>query len=124
MSWFRPAGGYGAWLLSLAVIAAYAYVLFGLTGFRTIVSIALLFVIPPALFLKNSSLDAEEKIFFSLFIGIGMFSLLAWVVNQVLPSFRLSVLAAFAAVIAVSLLVPKVLKSLGGKTGMLGKKPQ
>ena len=87
---------YAVWLAVLLVVAAAAFVLFGLAGFRTILAIAVLFVIPPLLFLKNTSLAVEEKIFFSLFIGIGLFPLLAWLVNQVLPSFRVSVIAALA----------------------------
>ena len=102
---------YGAWALSFAVVAIFAFIIFGFAGFRTIVAMALLFAIPPLLFLKNSSLDVDEKLFFSFFIGIGLFALLAWAVNQVLPSFRVSVVVAFAVVIAASLVVPVVLKA-------------
>ena len=106
---------YGVWILSFAVISVFAFMLLGFTGFRTIVSIVLVFMIPPLLFLRNSSLDVGEKVFFSLFIGLGLFALLAWVVNQVLPSFRASVVVAFAAVIAAGLIVPSVLKSAAKK---------
>lgn len=98
-----------AWLFALAAIAVAAFALLGIAGFRTILAIAVLFVIPPLLILKNANLDIEEKIFFSLFIGIGMFPLLAWAVNQVLPSLRLSVIAAFALVVA-GFFAPRILR--------------
>lgn len=101
---------YVPWLVSLAVIALAALALFGFTGFSTIIGIAVLFVIPPLLLLKNSSLDVEEKIFFSLFMGIGLFSLLVFSVNQVLPSFRLSILTAFIFVVIVAFFLPRILQ--------------
>ncbi len=101
---------YAPWLISLAVIAVAAFVLFGFTGFRAIIAIAILFIIPPLLLLKNSSLDAEEKIFFALFIGLGLFPLLVFSANQVLPSFRLSILAAFILVAVVAFFAPRVLQ--------------
>ncbi|MEK6837329.1 MAG: hypothetical protein AABX69_01645 [Nanoarchaeota archaeon] len=108
---------YAVWLAVLLVVAAAAFVLFGLAGFRTILAIAVLFVIPPLLFLKNTSLAVEEKIFFSLFIGIGLFPLLAWLVNQVLPSFRVSVIAALAVAGAAGFFAPRI-------SGRLLKKKQ
>lgn len=101
-------GGYSGWLLGFLAAAVFAFALFGLAGFRAIVSIVVLFVIPPFLFLKNTSLDAEEKIFFSLFIGLGLFSMFAWYVNQVLPSFRVSAVVAFGIAIATGIFAPKV----------------
>ena len=96
---------YAPWLLCLAAISVAAFALFGFTGFRTIIAIVVLFIIPPLLLLRKSGLDLEEKIFFSLFMGIGLFSLLAWSVNQVLPSFRLSVIAAFILVAIAAFLI-------------------
>ena len=99
---------YVPWLISLAVIAVAAFVLFGFTGFRTILAIALLFIVPSLLLLKNTDLDAEEKIFFSLFIGLGMFPLLVFSINQLLPSFRVSVVAALVLTAAAGLLWPRI----------------
>lgn len=99
-----------AWLFALAAVALTAFALFGMAGFRTILAIAALFVIPPLLILKSFGLDLEEKMFFSLFIGIGLFPLLAWAVNHVLPSFRLSVIAAFALVVAAGFFAPRILR--------------
>lgn len=102
------------WLVCLAAISVAAFALFGFTGFRTIMAIVVLFIIPPLLLLRKSGLDLEEKIFFSLFIGMGLFSLLAWSVNQVLPSFRASAIASLILVaIAAFLINPKSLRRLG-----------
>ena len=117
MAMTKLTSAYAAWLAGLLVVAGAAFVLFGLPGFRTILAIAVLFVIPPLLILKNASLDVEEKIFFSLFAGIGLFPLLAWLVNQILPSFRVSVIAALAAVAAAGFFAPRI-------SGMLRKKKQ
>ena len=106
---------YAFWLVGLLVIALAAFALFGLAGFRTILAIAVLFVISPLLFLKNASLEIEEKIFFSLFIGIGLFPLLAWLVNQVLPSFRVSVIAALAIAVSAGLFSSRILGRLHKK---------
>lgn len=110
MTAIRLGGNYAPWLISLAVIAVAAFVLFGFAGFRTIIAVAVLFILPPLLLLKNSNLNVEEKIFFSLFIGLGMFPLLVFSVNQVLPSFRLSILAAFILVVVAAFFVPRILR--------------
>ena len=106
---------YSAWAAGLLVIAGAAFVLLGLPGFRTVVAIAVLFVLPPLLLIRATSLDVEEKIFFSFFIGIGLFSLLTWVVNQAVQSLRLSILAAYALVVVLSLFLPRILKQLQKK---------
>lgn len=90
--------GGAAWASALFIAAGAAFILFGLPGLRTILAIAALFVLPFLFLMRNAGIELEEKIFFSLFIGIGLFPLFAWLVNQVLPSFRLSVLAALALV--------------------------
>lgn len=108
---FRIGSGYVPWICGVAVMAAAAFFLFGLVGFRSIIAFAVLFVVPPLMFLGKTSLDVEEKIFFSLFIGLGLFSLVVFAVNQLLPSFRLSAVAAFVLVVLVAfLVVPKILQ--------------
>lgn len=108
---------YAVWLVALLIAALAAFVLFGLPGFRTIMAVAVLFIVPPLLLLKNTGLELEEKIFFSLFVGIGLFPLLAWLVNQVLPSFRVSVIAALSVVAAAGFFAPRI-------SGRLRKKEQ
>lgn len=101
---------YAPWLVSLAALAVTAFALFGFTGFRTIIAIIILFIIPPLLLLKNSNLDVEEKIFFSLFIGLGLFPLLVFSINQLLPSFRVSAVAALILVAVAAFFAPRILQ--------------
>lgn len=108
MTAFRLSQQHTLWLLALAVIAAAAFVLFGFIGFRAIIAVVALFIIPPLLLLQNTTLDAEEKIFFSLFIGLGLFPLLVFSVNQLLPSFRVSAIAAFILLAAAGFLWPRI----------------
>ncbi len=115
MTKVKLGGNYAPWLIGLAVIAVAAFAMFGFTGFRTIIAIVILFIIPPMLLLKNSGLDADEKVFFSLFIGLGLFPLLVFSANQVLPSFRLSVIAAFILVAVVAFFAPRILRRVQKK---------
>lgn len=104
----RISRDYAMWLVALVVIAAVAFALFGMPGFRAIAGIAVLFALPVLLLLKNTGLDAEEKVFFSLFVGIGLFPLAAWLVNTAVPSFRLSAVLALAGFVAVGFFAPRI----------------
>ena len=104
-----------AWIIGLCIMVLFSIVLFGMAGARTIIGIVLLFIVPAYFLMRRTVLDFEEKIFFSLFIGLGLFPLLAWSLNQLLPSFRLSVIAAFVLVAAVGLFVPRILARLKKK---------
>lgn len=99
---------YAAWLVAMVVIAAVAFALFGMPGFRAIVGITVLFALPVLLLLKNTGLDAEEKVFFSLFAGIGLFPLAAWLVNRAVPSFRLSAVLALAGFVAAGFFAQRI----------------
>ncbi len=101
---------YLEWLIGLLAVAAAAAALFGFAGFRTIIGIAALLVMPALLLLKNFGLDTEEKIFFSLFIGIGLFPLLVFAINRVLPSFRASMAAALAVAALAGIVAPMLQK--------------
>jgi len=107
--------GQVAWVAGLVVIVLFSFALFGMTGARTTVSMALLFIAPAYFILRKTSLDFEEKIFFSLFISLGLFPLIAWSISQLLPSFRLSALAAFVLVVAAGLFPPQILARLKKK---------
>lgn len=99
---------YAAWLIFLAVAAIVAFALFGMPGFRAVAGIMALFALPVLLLLKNTGLDAEEKVFFSLFVGISLFPLAAWLVNRAVPSFRLSAVLALAGFAAVGFFAPRI----------------
>ncbi len=96
------------WLAGLFSIAVFAFILFGLAGFRAVAAIAVLFVASVLVLLRNVNLDFGEKVFFSLFISIGLFPLLVWYINQALPSFRVSMVAALAIVASAGFFAPRL----------------
>jgi len=106
---------YPPWIVSLLVVALFAAALFGLAGFRTILTIGIVFVVAPLMLLMHTNLDVEEKIFFSLFLGLGLFPLLVWLVDQALPSFRVSIAVALALAVAAGLFGPRILRLLHRK---------
>lgn len=102
-------------IICLGITVLLSILLFGMVGARTIIGMVLLFIAPAYFLMRRTALDLEEKIFFSLFISLGLFPLLAWSLNQLLPSFRLSVLAAFVLVAAVGFFVPRIFARLRKK---------
>lgn len=101
-----------AWIIAALVMAAFAFLLFGVAGFRTVAAFLVLFVVTVFFLLKNAALDFEEKVFFSLFAGIGLFPLAAWLVNRAVPSFRLSAVLALAGFVAVGFFAPRIFARL------------
>ncbi len=85
-----------AWIAAAFAVAVFAFFLFGVPGFLTVAAFVVLFVVSFFFVLKNFGLDIEEKVFFSLFIGVGLFPLAVWLVNRLVPSFRLSAVLALA----------------------------
>jgi hypothetical protein len=68
---------------ALAIIAG--YILFGMTGAGVIFAAGLFFALSPYFVVSKLGIDEDEKWFFSLFIGLGMFSTLVWAVGRVMP---------------------------------------
>ncbi len=87
-------------LAGLAVSLAAAFVLFGMTGLRTLVAMLLFFFLPAYLILKKFDFEENERVFFAFFIGIGLFSTLVFYVGRIVPSFRAATAIAFIALIA------------------------
>tara|TARA_B100000315_G_C14403554_1_gene507612 strand:- start:515 stop:868 length:354 start_codon:yes stop_codon:yes gene_type:complete len=69
--------------------------LFGFIGVRSIVGMFVLFIVPVFMILNNFDLEMDEKIFFSLFFGLSLFSLFIWLVDRIIPSLRFSIVVAF-----------------------------
>lgn len=78
-----------------AVAAGAGFMLFGITGARTVLGILLLFFLPSFLILSHFKLELQEKLFFSLFLGLGLFPLIAWYLGRAAGSLRLGALLAF-----------------------------
>ena len=98
-----------AWLASGCVMAAAAFFMFGVVGFRTVVGLLALFVLPGYALLSLTSLDVEERIFIALFAGLGLFSVFVWALNQVLPSLRLSIVVGWLALVVAGFFVLPIL---------------
>ncbi len=95
-------------IAGLAASLAAAAVIFGMVGVRTVAAMAAFFFLPFYLIVRKLGIEADEKVFFAFFIGLGLFSTVVFYVGRIIPSFRISVAAAFAAL----LLLPIVLKKL------------
>ncbi len=89
-----------ALISGIAVVLAFGLLLFGFTGVRTLAAMMILFILPAYLIMRIFFGD-EEAIFFSLFISLGIFPILVWFVNRVIPSFRVSVAVVFLVLAAI-----------------------
>lgn len=95
-------------IAGLAASLIAAALLFGMVGVRTVAAMALFFFLPFYLLLRKLSIEADERVFFAFFIGLGLFSTIVFYAGRIIPSFRSSVAVAFVAL----LLLPVILKKL------------
>lgn len=91
-------------ILLIAIIAAFFFTLFGITGVRTILGLLLLFFLPPYLIFKNFNLPLGEKIAFSFFIGLGVFPTCVYYLGLLFSSMRLAILISFILLMAVAII--------------------
>jgi len=82
-------------LVTLIVISLVFTLLFGFSGLKSFLILILIFFLPTFVLINNLDLDSDEKVFFSLFISLALFSLVVWYVNRVIYSLRISVIVAF-----------------------------
>jgi len=93
-------------LIIILVILAFSYFLFGVTGAR--VAMGIVFVsLPLYLILNNFGLEESEKFVFSILLGITIFPSLVYLLG-LLISFRISIAAVFAALIAAGFALRKI----------------
>ena len=97
-------------LLLLVVIGIFAAMRFGITGVRTILGIVVAFIVPVYLLLDYFDLKEDERIFFSLFVGIGIVPLIVWVVNRVIYSLKLSLVITVIVLIVAGLYLKSIKK--------------
>ena len=95
---------------SIIVLAAliFSFVLFGLTGARVVIGIALV-SLPFYLILNNFELAEGEKTVFSILLGLTLFSSIVYIFGF-LTSFRISMSITFLVLIIISLLIRKFKK--------------
>jgi len=99
-------------IAALLMILLLSFILFGVTGFRTIFGMFLLLFLLIYLILSNFKLGGDEKIFFSFFIGIALFPLLVWYLNRIVPSLRVTILVTFILLILIGLFLRKRFRKL------------
>ncbi len=99
---------------TIAVISvitlSFFLVLFGITGARTIIAIPLFFFLPFYLILNNFELPAGEKIVFSFFIGLGIFSSFVYYISILVSSVRIAIAITFVILIAAAFLIKRLKK--------------
>ncbi|MCP3682779.1 MAG: hypothetical protein GY861_08830 [bacterium] len=71
------------------------------TTSRTVLAFYLVFILPVYSILSNFDLGRDEKFFFSLFIGLGLFPLAVYYLNMIIPSFKISIIASFVILVAI-----------------------
>lgn len=94
----------------LALILLVMAVLFGFAGVKVIGSAILLFFLPFYLILDSFELELEEKIIFSFFIGIGIFSSFVYYLGIVFDSIKTAVVITFVLLILVGIILKKLKK--------------
>jgi hypothetical protein len=89
-----------------AVVAVFlaGFILFGITGLRTLLGIAGM-VLPVYLILGIFKIEIEERLIYSVFASLALFSLAVFYLNRLVPSLRLSIIIAFAVLTALGLVL-------------------
>ena len=87
-------------LAGFVAILIQAYLLFGFTGVRTLLSMAVVFLLPFYLLIRKFSFPRDEAAFFAFFMGLGLFNTGVFYFGRVIPSFRASVVVMFIFLLA------------------------
>lgn len=90
-------------IVVLVVISSTFTLLFGITGLKTFSAFLLFFFLPIFVIINNLDLELDEKVFFSFFVSLALFSLVVWYINRVIYSLRISVMVAFFLLIFIGL---------------------
>jgi apolipoprotein N-acyltransferase len=86
-------------------------ILFGITGVRTITGVFLFFFLPFYLILDNFNLERNEKIVFSFFMGLGIFSTFVYYLGILVGSIRIAMVITFILLMVVAIMLKKFKKS-------------
>ena len=95
-----------------AAVFAVAIAHFGMVGARLLLAMIIFFFAPFYFAFRNFNIDSDEKVFFSFFIGIGIFSALVFFAGRLVPGFRISSIAVLLALFALPFVLKKVRRSL------------
>lgn len=89
----------------LIIITLFVFYLFGWTGARTVLGMFAVFFLPFYLILDNFNIEQDEKVFFSFFIGLALYSVFVFYVNRIIPSMRVSMVVTFVVLIIVGVVI-------------------
>jgi len=87
----------------LIVAAAYVFMILSLPGLRTFLAAMLLFMLPTYLILDRYDFTDGEKLMFSFFIGIGVFSALVYNLSLLIGSIRISMALVFVVLVGLGI---------------------
>ena len=96
--------------LIFALMCAFFYFILGRSGALSFFGIVLMFVFPTYIIINNFEMDPEEKIMFSFFIGIGIFTPVAYWIGMFI-SFRISLFVSMAILIGLGIFLKKFRKT-------------
>ena len=94
--------------LGIIIASAFFFIL-GITGLLVALGLMVGYIFVFYLILNNFELDMSEKIVFSLFIGIGIFPSMVYLLGLVI-SFRIAIAVTFVLLIFIGYLMKKQLK--------------
>ena len=87
------------------IVLIFSFVLFGITGIRVVLGIMLI-SLPFYLILNNFEFAEEEKLVFSILLGLTILPSLAYLLGFLMP-FKIAIAAAFALFITIWLILRK-----------------
>lgn len=87
----------------LVIIFLFFGFVYGIIGIRLIIGIFVLYFTPFYFILRNFDLGIEEKILFSLFIGIGVVPIMIYYVSRIVGSLRSSIITSFVLIILIAI---------------------
>lgn len=92
--------------ISIAIILAFFFIILSFSAAMSIFGIILLFILPTYFVLNRFSLEQDEKIVFSFFIGAGIFPTIAYWFGRFI-SFRIAILITFIALLVIAYFMNK-----------------
>lgn len=88
----------------IAMVALFSLIFLGFSGFKVLFGMMLVLFFPFYLIMDGFNLTLPEKIFFSFFIGLGIFPTAVYWLG-VLVSFKLSVAICFVVFLAIGIII-------------------
>jgi len=92
-----------------ALVLVFFFYILGASGLMSALGIILIFVLPTYFILNNFSLDNDEKIVFSFFIGVGIFPSIAYWLGTFI-SFKIAIFTTFILLLILGFLIKKFYK--------------